>query len=172
MRRHPFTDSGFSLLELIIVLTILAIMSAAVVPVFQGTFASVEGDHAVRDFVATLRYVQERAITDSIEYRLYLDPENNQYYVMRYVSLDEDMEKKVFERYEEGGRGTVVLPPRIKIKRPRAQKDRELDAYYVSFFPSGACDEVRLTLERERDDGGDIVIETNGGIGRLKVTNQ
>jgi prepilin-type N-terminal cleavage/methylation domain-containing protein len=67
------SGGGFTLMELIIVLTIIVIMSAAVVPVFGPSMAKLQRDHAVRDFVATLRYAQERAVTDTREYRLALD---------------------------------------------------------------------------------------------------
>lgn len=158
---------GFSLLELILVMTIIAIIAVAVVPVFRGTLASVQTEHGVRDMVATVRYAQERAVTDSLEYRLYLDPEKGEYYLMRLEGYDEDNEK-VFEPLEESIGGVMPLPKRMGMKRPRARKDRDRDAYYVAFFPSGACDDVTIDLERE-DRSGSVRIKTNGALGRLEV---
>ena len=158
---------GFSLLELVIVMTIITIIAMAVVPVFRGTLASVQTEHGVRDMVATVRYAQERAVTDSLEYRLYLDPEKGEYYLMRLEGYDEDNEK-VFEPLEERIGDAMPLPKRMGMKRPRARKDRDRDAYYVAFYPSGACDDVTIELERE-DRSGSVRIETNGSLGRLEV---
>jgi len=158
---------GFSLLELIIVMTIITIIAVAVVPVFRGTLASVQTEHGVRDMVATIRYAQERAVTDSLEYRLYLDPEKGEYYLMRLEGHDEDNEK-VFEPLEERIGDAMPLPKRMDMKRPRARKDRERDAYYVAFYPSGACDDVTIEFEHE-DRSASLRIETNGSLGRLEV---
>ena len=161
--------AGFSLLELIIVVTLLGILSAGVVPVFQGTFSSIESEHAVRDLIATIRYAQERAVTDSIEYRLYLEPDNNEYWVAHLAGYDEDDREKVFETIEARGSETALLPSRVEMRRPRARKDRDAGAYYIAFYPNGACDDAKITLEREREAGGNVYIETRGGMGRLRV---
>lgn len=161
--------AGFSLLELIIVVTLLGIMSAGIVPVFQGTFTSVEGEHAVRDLISTIRYAQERAVTDATEYRLYLNPDENEYWVARMTGYDPEDREKVFETIDDRGSEAAVLPSHVEMQRPRARKDREAGGYYIAFFPNGACDDAKITLAREREAGGNLYIETRGGMGRLRV---
>jgi general secretion pathway protein H len=139
------SGGGFTLMELIIVLTIIVIMSAAVVPVFGSSMAKLERDHAVRDFVATLRYAQERAVTDTREYRLALDPELNQYWLLRCAGIVE--RKKTFELIDERQGKAMFLPERLSMKNVKARKEREERYYYISFYPNGACDRAEVTLQ-------------------------
>jgi type II secretion system protein H len=156
---------GFTLIELIIVLTIIVIMSAAVVPVFGSSMAKLERDHAVRDFVATLRYAQERAVTDTREYRLALDPELNQYWLLRCAGIVE--RKKTFELIDERQGKAMFLPERLSMKSVKARKERQEKYYYISFYPNGACDRAEVTLQHE--DGRAVTVETKGSLGQLEV---
>lgn len=158
-------NSGFSLIELMIVLTIIATLSMSVIPVFRGTFQSLQDDHAVRDLVATIRYAQERAVTDTTELRLYLDQNKNQYYVARLMAIGEH--GKVFEPIAERYGEPVTLADRQSLNKPKAKFDNEKDAHFIAFYPNGACDEATIPLKKS--DGGTVRIETNGAIGRLKV---
>ena len=156
---------GFTLIELIIVLTIIAIMSAAVIPVFGGSMAKLERDHAVRDFVATVRYAQERAVTDTREYRLAMDTELNQYWLLRGAGIVK--RTKTFELLDERQGKTMYLPERLSMKRIKARKDRENKYYYIAFYPNGACDQAEVTLQHE--DGRAVTVATKGSLGQLEV---
>jgi len=156
---------GFTLIELIIVVTILAIMSAAVMPVFSGSFSKIQADHSVRDFVATVRFAQEHAVTAGVEFRLYVDPELNTYGLGRLAAVDG--EDKIFEPVAIQQQETVQLPWRLTLKAVRAKKEKERGGYYVAFYPSGACDDARINITNE--EGKTFYVDTKGGIGRLKV---
>jgi type II secretion system protein H len=160
---------GFTLMELIIVLTILGIMSAAVVPVFRGTLATVQADHAVRDLVATIKYAQERAVADTKEYRLYLDPKNNQYWLMRLSGINEK-NKKQFEPLDERFGEPMDLPDRFPLDKVTARKDKDNKQSYIAFYPNGACSKATITLRKE--GGKPVKIETEGSLGQIKVTDK
>ena len=78
--------TGFSLIELLLVLIFLIIISLAVVPIFRGSLDTVHADYTLRDIVALLKYAQERAVTDTTPFRFYMDPERGEYALG--VSLD------------------------------------------------------------------------------------
>lgn len=158
-------DRGFTLIELVIVLSIIAILSAAVVPVFNASFASVETDHAVRDLVAFIKYGQERAVTDTTEYRLYLVQDTGEYRLLRFKGFED--EEKLFEPLDEPQGKTMRLPRRLEIDRLNARKDRLRDAHYIAFYPNGACDEATISLRRGNERS--IRIKTHGALGRLEV---
>ena len=73
MGREDAPARGFSLIELIVVLTILSLMLGVVVPIYHGSLSRTRSAGATRDFLATMKYAQERAVTDATEHRLYLD---------------------------------------------------------------------------------------------------
>jgi len=157
---------GFTLIELIIVVTILVILSVGVVPIFNGSFATIQADHSIRDFAATVRFAQERAVTDGVEFRLYLNPDLNSYGIEKLSKMDG--EDKVFVPVPIQQLEKVQLPIRLTLKTPRAKKDSRRGEYYVAFYPSGACDDARINISNT--DGKMFYIDTKGGIGRLKVT--
>ena len=167
MRNTRRVAGGFSLLELVIVMTLLAIMSGAVVPVFRGTFKRVQTDHAVRDFIAVVRYVQERAVTNTTEHRLYLDDENGLYQAKSLKGIEDDI--KVFEPVPlvDSRKGIFILPRDLQFDRIKARRDRELGLRYLAFYPNGACDQASVTLRRE--DGHTVRIKMNGGLGDIEV---
>lgn len=153
-------------MELIIVMTILAVMTATVVPIYHGSISFVQRDRASRDFVALMKYAQERAIIDTVEYRFYMSAEKNAYWIMRYVKTDEEGEKQ-FAR-PDGGEGIVRrLPQTIALKKPKAHLDKKAKAHYISFFPGGACDEAKLELILDRRQK--ITIDTKGRLGQFEV---
>lgn len=159
-------SAGFTLMELIVVLTILSIMSAAVVPLFRGTLETIECDHSLRDLVASIKYAQERAVTDCREYRLYIAPKSNEYWLMS-LAWSRGKKNKKFIPVEERQGERMTLSKRVEIQRVTAKKDRTEKASYIAFYPSGACDHASITLERE--NGRHMKIQTRGSLGDLKV---
>lgn len=163
---NGYTRAGFTLMELIVVLTIISIMSAAVVPVFRGTYESVESDHTLRDLVATIKYAQERAVTDCREYRLYISQKTNEYWLMS-LAWSRGKKNKKFIPVEERQGDRMQLSKRIEIQRLTAKKDRKEKAAYIAFYPSGSCDHASITLARE--DGKHMKIQLRGALGELKI---
>jgi type II secretion system protein H len=160
------TRNGFTLLELIVVLTLLSIMLAAVVPVFSASATRSRHDQALRSLVATLRFAQERAIADGVEYRVYLDPDEDAYWVSRQVR-EEGTDEPRFAAAEEPYAQRRYLPEGIDLRRPKARMDRKADVRYIAFYPHGACDYAEVHMRnaaRKR-----IVIRTKGAIGQFEV---
>ncbi len=149
-------------------MAILGIMSMAVIPVFSGTFGRVQRDHAVRDFIATVKYAQERAVTDTREYRIFIDPETSSYWLMRLDKVD-DM-KKVFKPLEERQGEKMILPDRLSIDKVKAKKDRKTKAYYIAFYPNGVSD--RASIAFRRDDGRALLVDLKGSLGDMKVSDR
>ncbi|GMW02736.1 MAG: hypothetical protein AMXMBFR84_38720 [Candidatus Hydrogenedentota bacterium] len=156
---------GYTLMELLVVLTIISILTAGVVPLFQGSITWIRKDRYQRDVVALMKYCQERAVADSREYRFYIDDETNSYWAMRRIASGED--EKAFGRLEEVGGERRTLPEPLKMKKPQAAKDGDRDAYYIAFYPSGSCDYA--TVEIETAPRKILTIATKGRLGRLTV---
>ncbi|MFM1918401.1 MAG: hypothetical protein RLZZ303_35 [Candidatus Hydrogenedentota bacterium] len=167
---HSSPRAGFTFLELIVVTTILAILSMAVLPVFSTTFRSVRIGNAKSDLVAVLRHTQEAAVSQSLEHRFYVHPEQNMYWV-GYHSGDEGLEKLFTEVSETWGRATV-LPEGLQLEKPKLRKDRENGVYYLACHPNGACDigEIEVVSTDRRDSR--IRIETLGTLGQFEVTER
>ncbi len=149
--------AGFSLIELVIVVTLLAIMAMSVTPVFRGSLGAARADHAARDLFAEIQATQERAVNHVIEYRVYFDTKKNSYWVAH----------APFESKEDFNTvGTiegeiVAVPDRLTISRVKG-RDGSRGADYLAFYPNGATDVGEVVLADARDRNREYTIETTG----------
>jgi prepilin-type N-terminal cleavage/methylation domain-containing protein len=160
-----FEGRGFTLLELIVVMSVLAILLSAVLPVFLYSMQTTREERSINALVSTMKYAQERAITDSVEYRFYLDPEERTFWLMRFDGLEDG--KKQFVPTGETYGQKQRLAETMKMEKPEARLDREAKAYYVAFYPSGACDYATVILEPT--DIRSLRIKTKGRLGQFEI---
>jgi len=102
---HHANQAGFSLAELIVVVIVLGIITAGVVPVFAGSIRDMKTASAIDEFIALFKYAHERAIMNAVEYRLYLDHETDEYWIVRETVPESEEET---EREERDSRLTVA----------------------------------------------------------------
>ena len=159
--------AGFTLLELIVVLSILTIITSAVVPVFSSSMATIQLRSAQNNFVSTLVFVQERAVSESLEYRLYIDDDEGCYWVMALEGFEDDEE--VFSQVESSFGQVQYLPAFMKIDRLKAREDRARRAKFIGCYPNGACDRASFILQDTRGRDRRIEIETLGSLGKIRA---
>jgi len=119
---------GVTLLELLIVLSIMAVLAAMVMPIFGGGVSAGELKGATREIAAGLRLARSEALATRKETRVMLDLEGRTFQV------------------ERDGR-THTLPRRIELKLFTAQSDlvnEKIGA--IRFFPDGGSNGGRVTL--------------------------
>lgn len=75
------TSSGYTLLELVLVLAVLAVALAAVAPKLSGFGQGRKAEEAAARFVAVTRWARSQAISDGCNYRIVLEPEAAQWTV-------------------------------------------------------------------------------------------
>lgn len=160
---------GFTMLELIVVVSILAIVTAVVIPVYGASVTAMKQRSARGDFVALVYFVQELAVRESREMRLYIDERERAYWIEGWESGHGD--DKVFAPLKDRSQGSVrFFPESLTVDRIRARSDRSKNIHYIAFFPNGACDRasLRLTGNHRGDDG--ITVATTGVLGVVEVT--
>ena len=119
---------GVTLLELLIVLSIMAILAAIVVPIFGGGVSSGELKGATRELAAGLRLARSEALATRKETRVMLD-----------------LEARTFQ-VERDAR-THTLPRQIELKLFTAQSDIVNEKTgAIRFFPDGGSNGGRVTL--------------------------
>ena len=125
----PRTTSGVTLLELLIVLSIMAVAAALVYPMFGGTGASNgELKSAARQVAAGLRFARSEALATRQETRLVLDLEQRTFRIDRDVYVH-------------------ALPKLIEVKLFTAQSDLVNDRVgAIRFFADGGSNGGRVTL--------------------------
>ena len=119
---------GVTLLELLIVLSIMAVVAAMVVPIFTGGVSTAELKGAAREVAAGLRLARSEALATRKETRVVLDLEQRSFVVERDAR-------------------TRALPRQIELKLFTAQSDLVSDKVgAIRFFPDGGSNGGRVTL--------------------------
>ena len=158
--------TGFTLVELMIVMTLLAVMALAAVPVFRTTFSTTRADHAARNLFAEIKAAQEGAVTGAVEYRIYFDKKHNTYWPARPGVTKEG--RRGYLPVDVPGGEAIRVPDRLVFKDVKGRKAGAKDTFYLSFYPSGACDAGKVTLLDSADHRRKYVIETDGA--RASIT--
>ena len=104
-------NRGFTFLELIVVLSILAVITAIIVPIYGASVSALSVRGARGDFTATIYYLQELSIQQSRELRLYVDERAGTYRAEGWISgMGDD---KLFEPIVDRALAEVYPEPRI-----------------------------------------------------------
>jgi general secretion pathway protein H len=130
------SGAGVTLLELLIVLSIMAIAAALVLPMLGGGVSTGALKGAAREVAAGLRVARGQALATRQETRLILD-----------------LDRRTFQ--VERDPRTHALPKQIEMKLFSAQSDLVSDKVgAIRFFPDGGSNGGRVTLaagERKYD---------------------
>ena len=166
--------AGFSMLELIVTMTLLAVLTAAVVPLYASALPSIQIRNAQNEFITFLYLVQEMAVRESREYRLYFNEDDGTYWAMYKVYLSpKDPDWDPDEAQLEPAHGRLAekrqLPRYLRISEAAAHRDKSQDGEYIACYPQGTCDQVKVTFQDERTKKKVFRIETIGPLGRVKV---
>jgi type II secretion system protein H len=106
MGREPEVTKGFTLLELIVTLAVLALTAAVVTPAIGRGTDSLKARAEVAGFAATLRHAREKAITSQRTHRVVIDPAAHRVSILAAPAAKDD--KDVHE--------SRALPPRLTIE--------------------------------------------------------
>jgi Tfp pilus assembly protein FimT len=79
MRNDPRHKNAFTLIELVLVMTLLIIIVSLVAPKLESFFGHRSLDSEVRRFVSLTHYGQSRAVSEGIPMMLWVDPGVNAY---------------------------------------------------------------------------------------------
>jgi general secretion pathway protein H len=126
--RAPDDAAGFSLLELLIVLMLMAIIAAVTLPIFGPGVSTTDLKRAAREIAAGLRLARSQAIAQRAE-----------------AILELDVAARAF-RVPPDPR-VHTMPEGIELKLFTAQRDLISDQVgAVRFFPDGGSTGGRITL--------------------------
>jgi type II secretion system protein H len=129
-------SSGFTLLELIVVLVILAMVSALVAPSMRAFTVGQTTDNAAQQIVVLARYARTQSITEGNSYRLNFDPQGGAYWLS---SSAAGVYKDLPGEYGEH----LTLPVGATM---RTDLTRQTDGTYVTFQSTGRADVAHIWI--------------------------
>lgn len=162
-------QGGFTFIEMLVVVTVLAILTAVIVPIYGNSISAMRARSARGDFVALLFHAQERAVREAREIRVCLNEEDRSYWLEGWVSGSGD--DKVFEILKEGPHtGVYHFPDSVVLSQIRARSDRGREIQFIACFPNGASDRASIKIAGEGRAVKDITVATTGALGGIEVT--
>ena len=145
-------EAGFTLIELMVVMILLALWVGISAPIFRRSAQGWNGELAVQDILALMTFAHERAILERTEYAVHLAPEERAFWLLRRA---EDNAGSDLARM--AGKWGVVhhLPKGVELKGAEAS---------VVFYPDGTSSEASWRL-LSPDRGGTLVMDPVTGKG-------
>ena len=123
-------NSGFTLLELIVVMVIAGLIIAVAPPLIARALPGVEMKATAQNIAAALRYTRNRAVAERQERSLIVDSENRKYFI---ADIGKSRE----------------IPDEIELSLLSAEAaEFASDQSVYTFFPSGGSTGGRITLNR------------------------
>ncbi|MFQ5770584.1 MAG: prepilin-type N-terminal cleavage/methylation domain-containing protein, partial [bacterium] len=79
--RKVNNQKGFTLIELIVIITIIGILSYIAVANFSDSNSQVQYGTLIRKIATDVRFAQQLALTEGMSTHVYIDQANNRYYL-------------------------------------------------------------------------------------------
>ncbi len=89
-----FFMSGFTAIEMIVVITIIIIISSIGLEIFSNYRESIDLIGCARELVSDLRYVQELSVTEQVRHGIQFFTEDRKYQLIRYGDTQEILKEK------------------------------------------------------------------------------
>jgi general secretion pathway protein H len=161
--KGKISSSGFTLLELVIVMIIVGLMSVLVVPVIGGSLSNMELKTAAKKTASALRYCRNKAATQKTTYIAGID------FATNIISIEN--KKKASEKPDETDETdepdlkTYKLPEGVHMEKI-VSGDQEIDSgrFKITFFPNGSCSGGLITLAGTREKQYNINLDSITGI--------
>ena len=169
---NNFTERGFTLLELIVVMIIVSLMSAVVGPSVAGSLSKMNLKTAAKKTAASLRYARSRAVAENTIYIARFDFEQNRLLIISGFDMpikNKTDKNNIDEKNTEKSK-RYVLPEGVRFKKGILAED-EVDSglFDIVFSPGGSSSGGGVVLADERgkeyEIGVDFVTGTVHGTG-------
>lgn len=139
---------SFTLIEFLTTIGIIIALVAIGIPAFKTYQPDLQLSGTVRNLISDLRYVQQMAVTEQVEYGIYFIPPDRKYEIKRY-----GLETTIIK--------TVSLPEEIKTLI--IDQNFVNNSNTVKYNPYGAVDVAGIiTLENTKNTTSTIEVKPSG----------
>lgn len=187
-----FARRGFTLIELMVVLTILVLLAGLTAPSFVRQYYEAKLRASARDLVALMQYARSQAVVEGTTYRLNVDRDGGRVWITYYQGESDETgadEPRYVEDESVLG-ASRKLPEGVTIRELQLGDEalaqlsdealEEINALqaqlndegtpFISFGPRGTTDGARILLEN--DYGDRLGVSLDAITGRARVIEE
>jgi type II secretion system protein H len=164
---RPSCRRGFTLIELIVVLTLLAIVASLIAPSLSSFMAGRSLDSEARRLLSLTRAAQSRAVSEGTPMLLWINATQGSYGVEREATSEKN-DPKALEFSVDGN-------VRVAVPNPASAGTRLRNLPTIRFLPDGAIDENSPQTLRLNDTTGATLwlVQTRNRMGyEIRSTNK
>ncbi len=149
---------GFTMVELLVVLSLMGFMMALTIPAFSKILGNLRIKTMVRKIVSTLKFARSEAVFKQIPQIVHFDRENNLYW------LEEDSKESPSEKIK-----VVKLPREIFIKDFEWNDgSRDPENNSIWFYSDGSSSSGTLTIgDRQKEKSYKISVDFFTGLPKV-----
>ena len=152
---NRLTDHGFTLLEVIIVVLVIALVLAVSYPSLSRGSAAIHLRSTGRDVLNTFRYAREKAVTEQVGMKVTADREKQT------LVLTDDL--------GDGSR-TYAMPKDVKIQRMAlAGSEITEGPLTIRFLPNGSSESAEILLQSDSGSSLRIISDPITGGARIET---
>lgn len=146
-------QKGYTLFELIVVISLLGIVMFLSVPRFQDIFLSESADNTARWFITTIRALKEKAVLDQTDYTLHLDIDGGAFWVTSAAMTEQEI--GIAMQNKNPFQGDIKI---VDVEFPSAGRLAH-GVIDIVFHKEGFSDKALVHMESD-DDRKSILIES------------
>jgi len=151
MRNRRTQTDGFTLLELVLVMALLAALLAVTTPSLRGFWAGSRTKNAATELLAVIRYAHMQAVADSQVYRLNWGQERGDSDVDHWAFWLTAQDGTDFAEAQRGWGRHFSIPDGVELQVKRSD---ETAVNYIEFQGTGRVDPASLKIV---DQGGSVI---------------
>jgi prepilin-type N-terminal cleavage/methylation domain-containing protein len=144
-------NNGFTLVEIMVVITLISIMLAFAVPNFQSltTDTTKETNNWI---VLTVKMLKQGALQNKKNYTLHVSMESNKMWYT--AETDDDEEGEEEDKEESKSLGEYKIPEGLKIVDVEFPEEEQISSgeVEINFYVQGFSDRAIIHIEDEDDD--------------------
>ncbi len=160
---------GFTLIEIIVVLTMLSVAIALISPYFGRLSKNVELKAAVKKVSTILRYYRSEAVQKGRVYQVVFDTDTREIRVRPVETDEEGDEGQISEKENPGEKEKYFVPEGIHVKEIKISSSQYPSEFpVIEFYPNGGSNGGSFVMDRDDLKGYRIQVHFLTGIVEIK----
>ena len=149
---------GFTLIELILVVSLILALIALSVPLFKRTFSDLSAKEAAYSIAKLINYGQEMAVLERYNYKVVFNFEKSTYQLFR---LGQGEKEAAYKRITSRFGRIFTLPNGVTLKGSKKES---------IFYPDGHCDAIAVSV-LVKNEGYSVTAKRFGNMVQIKEIN-